>query len=354
MRLLIGEVSSYKAITIATFIKTYYPDCYLVTFDTKGFTRKLRTRYTDKHYVVDNTSTDAMVQNLAAICQWENIAIFLPVNSERLGDFLSKRQLFGSCLSYIGSNDAYETLNDKRQLYALAERLGIRIPRLYTDYQQVIFPCVVKPTNLSSSKNVRYYFDEKTFYKEINETIFQQNITQEYIIGVGVGYSAFCCAGNIVSGYGHSRLAEYPVSGGSSVFRSGFINAQAEMITQWLISATQWSGFAMIEFKHNPRTNELVLIEVNPRIWGSINQGLQAGTNYFEGFLGAPAKPIRQCPQVQTYLSPLLYISLIEYAMQGNWPIVLTFFRANSIQADVNWLTDFGGYWSTIVRKLFR
>ena len=178
-------------------------------------------------------------------------------------------------------------------------------------------------------------------------------IIQEYIQGEGVGYSVFAKKGKIVSGFGHKRLAEYPVSGGSSVYRENYENEEIRSVSEKIVIATQWSGFAMFEFKLTP-DNEIYLIEVNPRIWGSINQGLQNGVNYFEEILGKSTL-VRNTDKVniKTYLSPLIYLSLLKYLQHVNFKPLLTFIgNVFYNRADVNIFSDFKGWFGTILRKL--
>ena len=64
------------------------------------------------------------------------------------------------------------------------------------------------------------------------------------------------------------------------MYREPFDDDRMVECTKKILEKTHWSGFAMFEFKLT-EDNEIYLIEVNPRIWGSINQGLKNGFNYF-------------------------------------------------------------------------
>ena len=46
-----------------------------------------------------------------------------------------------------------------------------------------------------------------------------------------------------------------------------------------LLKEVPWSGFAMFEFKRTA-SGELFFIECNPRVWGSIGDGLYRNKNY--------------------------------------------------------------------------
>ncbi len=84
----------------------------------------------------------------------------------------------------------------------------------------------------------------------------------------------------------------------------------------------------MFEFKLKPN-DELVLIEVNPRIWGSINQGLQNGVNYFEPILGASQTitEVKKKKDIKKYLSPQVYSSLFMYLLRGKFKSYNYFFK---------------------------
>ncbi len=73
-----------------------------------------------------------------------------------------------------------------------------------------------------------------------------------------------------------------------------------------IIAATNWSGFCMLELKYNE--NSYVFIETNPRIWGSIGQGLSCGRNYFRGLLG-DIDNLAADDKIITYQSPLYLLS---------------------------------------------
>jgi predicted ATP-grasp superfamily ATP-dependent carboligase len=53
-----------------------------------------------------------------------------------------------------------------------------------------------------------------------------------------------------------------------------------EKIAADLLEHYHWHGVAMVEFKLRESDKKPVLLEVNPRIWGSINQSVLAGVDF--------------------------------------------------------------------------
>lgn len=351
-KILISDISSYKGIVIAKFLKKTY-EIDIMTCDSRDFTDRWHTKYSDRHVVLNHKVSDglAYVDELNDIIKINEIDLYIPCNNKEMDLLLRYSDKIENAFDYWGSYESFETLNKKNKLQAFAKELGMRVPITYSSVENAKVPCVVKPTNESSSKGVVYLFSEEEKIKYLASSPNTENlIIQEYVEGVGAGYSVYAERGEILSGYGHKRLAEFPISGGSSVFRSQLENDEMKDCAARIVKALNWSGFAMFEFKLS--ANGLAyLIEVNPRIWGSINQGLQNGCNYFSPLLEKKSNDKKNTKsQTLTVLSPLIYISLLKYVMRGNLKPVLSYFKSCfNIRVDVNFWTDFRGYISILL-----
>lgn len=348
MRILIGDISSYKAIVIARFISKNYPHADVYGYSKKRIVKTIHTKYIAGNYIIKKE--DSILNSLAKLVKEFSIDLLIPVNSEDLNNFWKNKTDFGNTLDYLGDYSAFEQLNNKNTLSEIANYLGIPIPAKYKSINEAEEPFVIKPSNLSSSQGVIYILDKS---KYATEHVPTNNIIQQYVPGRGVGYSFYCVNGEIKKGYGHMRLAEYPVSGGSSTYRTAFEDQRMHDIAKKVVSHLKYTGFAMFEFKLT-KDNKLFLLEVNPRIWGSINQGIANGNNYFESILGPASSSLKTKKTINTYLSPLVYISFLGYAWKLNFePIRLFFKNLSQNHSDIHPLNDFYGYLSTFLRKLF-
>jgi carbamoylphosphate synthase large subunit len=302
MKILIGDISSNKAISVVEFLKKIYPDIEIYSFDSREFTKYIRTKHTTKHFIIQQDDIETYIN----IINKYRVDYFLPVINKSIKLIISQRWRFVHGLDYVGDYKTFEILNDKRQLMSLSFNLDIKIPKTYVDISDARPSCVIKPTNLSSAEGVRYIRTDKEFQKALAQYKGKNDINvQELVEGSGVGYSVYAKDGNILVGYGHKRLAEYPVSGGSSVYRETYDDNRMKEVAAKVLKAVRWTGFAMFEFKLRA-DNELYFIEVNPRIWGSINQGLQNGINYFEPLLGKAHLYINNVEK-KTFFSPFIY-----------------------------------------------
>jgi len=351
LNILVGEISSYKAIVIASFIREHYSNIEIYAYDYRNFTKLIKTKNAKRCFLLPPPEKDLFnhLNALSSIIIQNNIDIFIPVNSSLYGTYIKEKDYLGKTFNYVSKFEIYEQLHNKVSLALLATSLNIRIPLHFSSISEAICPFVIKPVNSSSARGIKYILTEERKAKLLFEK--QDYLFQEFIKGVGCGYSVFAKEGKILEEAGHLRLGEYPVQGGSSVYRQTFFLEQMKVIATKIVQHLSYSGFAMFEFKLT-ENKELILIEVNPRIWGSINQGLANGVNYFNPILGSPSKPVNSSNK-NTYLAPLIYLSFFKYMIKGNFKPIVTFLKnIHNNLPDISFLKDPKGYLSLIFRKI--
>jgi len=349
MNILLGEVSSYKAIVIAKYLKKNYEDITIYTYDKKKHSNYVRTKYSDQHFYIN---INYFGSELQMIIKKYKIDFFFPVINNSISIILKDKKKYGDTLNYVDDIHMFNTLNDKFKLQDLALQLGVKAPNTFDSLESASIPFVVKPPNLSSAVGVRYVFSENDRAKL--KVKYKDCIIQEYIKGTGVGYSFYCKKGVIAHGYGHKRLSEFPVKGGASTYRTYYHNNLMHDMASIIVEHLNYTGFAMFEFKLT-KDGQLYLLEVNPRIWGSINQGMADGNvNYFEEILGPATKNIEKHHKSITTYIPLIYASLLGYIFRLKFKPVYRFFISNIFRnkSDVGLFDDPLGYTSTILRKL--
>ena len=106
-------------------------------------------------------------------------------------------------------------------------------------------------------------------------------LAQEFIPNGGsVGVSYLFNSGETRAVFSHRRLLEYPESGGPSIVRESIRHEEAEEAGLRLLQRMKWHGVAMVEFRIDSRNGKPVLIEVNPRFWGSLPLAIASGVDF--------------------------------------------------------------------------
>ena len=257
-KILISNITGYKAVVISTYLKKIYDDIYILGIDNKNKSTLFHTNSIDEFLQIDTQNN--YIDFIKELIVDENIDLFIPTHSDEMDLLLQNKSKFRKSLDYFGSYESYSSLNNKISLNKICKKLNINVPKTYYQLKEAKVPFIVKPSQSSASRGVMYVFDKPSYEKASN--VYENRddvIIQEYIEGAGVGYSFFAKDGEIIVGSGHRRMAEYPISGGSSVYRENYSDERMKEISSKIISHLNWSGFTMFEFKLTDK-NELFLI----------------------------------------------------------------------------------------------
>lgn len=200
----------------------------------------------------------------------------------------------------IAPSDALAVITDKAKTVALAEQLGVPIPksRTFEDLRALedaagafAYPVVVKPSRSisdggkaeRSKLKVMYAHDPNELVQLSKEPLDKIGavIVQEYFRGAGVGVEILADRGEVVYAFQHKRLHELPLTGGGSCLRVSVpVNPGLLDHARALMRATSWHGVAMVEFKLDEATGESRLMEINGRFWGSLPLAVAAGADF--------------------------------------------------------------------------
>lgn len=230
------------------------------------------------------------------------IDVLLPVTDPAVEAVLEHRGLFAESLSLpLPSLDAYRRASDKAQSLDLARVAGLAAPEtiLLTapECRELpaagFFPAVLKPhrsvvptdalTRRKRKVGVHYVADVDACWatlRALPEGAFPV-LLQRLVRGPGEGLFLLRWNGRTVAAFAHRRLREKPPQGGVSVYRESI-----EVPTQLLAAGTRllelldWQGVAMVECKHEPFTGQHVFMEVNGRLWGSLQLAIDAGVDF--------------------------------------------------------------------------
>jgi predicted ATP-grasp superfamily ATP-dependent carboligase len=242
-------------------------------------------------------SPEQYCSSLAGFLKHHPHDVLIPVHSDdtylvaRYRDFLGK-------YTKIPLHD-YGTImeaNDKGRLMQVANDLGIPCPATYFINEpsdivkisaSVEYPVVIKLRSSSGSRGIEYASSPEELIKKCSSMIERYQLTretyplvQEYILGDGYGVSLLFNNREVRAKCTHRRLREFPITGGPSTLRVSVNSPAMEKIAINLLEHYHWHGVAMVEFKLRDSDKKPFLIEVNPRIWGSINQSILAGVDF--------------------------------------------------------------------------
>ena len=106
-------------------------------------------------------------------------------------------------------------------------------------------------------------------------------LLQRRVRGAGEGLFVLRWNGRVIAEFAHRRLREKPPEGGVSVYRES-IAPDPELVAagRRLLDELDWQGVAMIECKRDAVTGRHVFMELNGRLWGSLQLAIDAGVDF--------------------------------------------------------------------------
>ena len=238
------------------------------------------------------------VNALCTLCLSVGASVLLPISEPSLLAVLPQRDRF-ACNVPFPSSESFSAVCDKERVLDVAECHGLKVPRQHILIDasgardlvdRLVFPVVLKPARSVAGPagrrvkvGVTYAHDRSGLVGALEAMLPEAYpvLLQERIEGPGFAISLLIWNGTILAAFGHERLREKPPSGGVSVLRKS-IPLDHKLMEQSarLLAEFQWRGVAMVEFKRDAGAGTAYLMEINGRLWGSLQLAIDAGVNF--------------------------------------------------------------------------
>jgi hypothetical protein len=186
---------------------------------------------------------------------------------------------------------------DKAATLRRAVELGVPVPSTWTSYEEIADrrgPIFYKPAREGMGGPRRMARSPKALpsFARSAGYLFQEVVEGPSVIGFGF----LADRGEVVASSLHHEILSHPPHGGSAVTVEDCESPRIEELARRLISDFQYSGWGLIEFKPCSRRNDFVLMEVNAKLWASIEFTLRTRPLFPHLLLGVrtEAEPIRR------------------------------------------------------------
>lgn len=261
----------------------------------------------------------AFLDGLLEVCSRWRPSALIPMTDASNVAILPARDRFGDVRILAPDRDSFERISDKHELSEVARDLGIAVP-LSLDLgsaaeldesttASLTFPVAIKAARSVAGvegERVRTGVAYATTARELVRILSEWPsaafpvLVQRKIEGPGIGIFLLRWEGRTLAAAGHRRIREKPPTGGVSVYREA-VEPDPELLDRCerLLDAFDWRGVAMIELKRCSRTGVPYLMEVNGRLWGSLQLAIDAGIDFpallVATELDEPRTPPRPC-----------------------------------------------------------
>jgi len=194
---------------------------------------------------------------------------------------------------HVPQPESFHLAFDKAATFKLAKRMNIPMPATWFPEsiedaveiaKNINYPFIIKPRKSSGSRGLKIVKNFAEFGKKYAKTDreYPRPIIQEFIpLKDAVGFVCLYGKDRTLKAFcQHRRLHEFPLTGGPSTLRETILDDRLTDSGTRLLGELGWQGPAMVEFRVDARDNIPKLMEINPRLWGSIALHIAAGINF--------------------------------------------------------------------------
>lgn len=264
----------------------------------------IASRYADRALRSPNPSTDpgayaAWLLTTLAGERFDALLFFGEGSANVVAEHRNAIRALTGCL--VPDHETFLTADRKDRIMRLAASIGVPVPATHelesaadasALMARLAFPVIVKGVWGSGGHQVKFVASAGEFVESVRQVSTltpdgapQRCLVQEYIPGVGYGFTALAEQGEVVAAFMHRRLAEHDVARGAQLAHAA---TGAESVDEpelrasgvALLRALCWDGMAMVEFRRSDRDGHFYLMEVNPRFPGSLGLAVAAGVDF--------------------------------------------------------------------------
>jgi D-aspartate ligase len=239
--------------------------------------------------------------------------VLFPTDNKVAGVISRNHGALASCYRLTTSPwEQYSVAQDKRLTYARAAAIGLGVPATwYTESLEEVgeldlpYPVILKPASgeidnpltrvkawrIDDRASLLARYSEACAFSPVGHVMIQ-----EVIPGGGecqLSFGATCWEGEIHASLTARRTRQMPMDfGRASTFVETIDDPEVTEQGSRFVADLRLTGLVEVEFKRDPRTTQLKVLDLNARAWGWHSIGLAAGTDFpyvaFQLALGEP------------------------------------------------------------------
>lgn len=257
----------------------------------------LKSRYLHKLHRLPAYALDPgrWAEAVRELVDAEGIKLVIPTSDASLLMLLSHADTIGRERLALPNAEAAATFTDKAETRRLAFAHGVpvcpgRSVAAEDEAEGLVrgfgLPLVLKPRRswdeetVGGKRSARILRSCEALQEALDSGIADDWIVEGFFEGVGVGVSVLARDGELLAAIQHRRLQEEHETGPSTRRTTVELDPQLLSWVRDLAQATRLGGVAMFEFRWQPAKDSYVLLEVNPRFWGSLPLAVAAGMDF--------------------------------------------------------------------------
>ena len=275
--------------------------CHVTTFNTSRLDMGFVSHYPNKKILskCDISSPDSYWEAVSKELKSGNYDLAIPM-FDFSAEVLSKHKEEVKDIVDLAVNDweIFQYARDKLKTMKVCMENNIPCPKTIDlgdspkelDLESLVFPVCIKPRSGSSAIGFRVIEKKEELLEVIEASTKKYGpiLLQEYIPQTDLQYKAELFIdkkGEVKSACVFSKLRWYPINGGSSTLNVTVDRPDIVESCTKLLKIINWHGYADVDLIQDPRDGIAKVMEINPRITGSVKICYASGVNFSQQLL---------------------------------------------------------------------
>lgn len=316
--------------------------------------------FRNKYLFKDTGSFDKYRDHILEILKSEKYDAVIPMNDESAIVLSKYMDQFIRYTNYdLPQWKDFERGYDKHKLMEECKSGGFPHPKTITingadisqvDISSLKFPILIKPNYSSGARGITFIHSPQELYDKFKSVFdkYGECHIQEFIPSGGAQVEVQLYIdknGDLVQSSVIHKFRWYPNNGGSSCCNKSVDNERIITILHSLLKQIGWVGLADFDTIEDPRTGELLIMELNPRLPACIKTAYKSGIDWADvivsQYLGMPHPQYRREKEVfLRHLGFEVLWLLNNKSIFGTNPNWFKFFGSNIYFQDMNGWSD--------------
>ena len=264
--------------------------------DFTRFSMSFCSRYSHTHFVYPSpySHPQEFIECIIKQIHSLNASVLLPVFEETYLISKHKHLLEEHVKLAIPDYSKILVAHNKDRWAATAKELNIPIPKTY-DLHEIInnvkvvdhlhFPALIKPKQGGGGWGIQMIsspdeLKDLLAAEQYHDLPWRRFLVQEIIPGRTHCVAMLFCQGELRAKVGYEQLRDFPIGAGQATMRVSIRNEQAETYLETLLKHLVWHGVCQADFVVDKDSGIPYLVDINPRFWGSLVQGIASGVDF--------------------------------------------------------------------------
>jgi len=254
------------------------------------------SRYSKGHFLYPSPFTDqeGFIQRLIHEIQRLRASVLIPVYEETFLVAKHADRLSKYVSIVVPQYDGILIAHNKDKWNQIARNLKIPVPESCSIEElhsgivkasDLRYPVLVKPKQGGGGWGIKRVASPEALTAMLNAescngVSWSRFFVQEWTSGETHCVAMLFNRGKLRAKVAYKQLRDYPLAGGQATMRVSVRSAKAEAYLQELLEHLNWHGVCQADFVLDAATQTPYLIDMNPRLWGSLVQAIASGVDF--------------------------------------------------------------------------